>query len=55
MQNVNETFSQNSDSINEIVTNLDGLTRNLEEFTQTIKERPWNLVRKSAPPERKIK
>lgn len=55
MQDVDATFTQNSDSINEIVSNLDGLTRNLEEFTQTIKERPWNLVRKSSPPEREIK
>ena len=55
MQHVDATFSQNGDSINKIVTNLDGLTRNLEEFSQTIKEHPWNLVRKSAPVEREIK
>jgi phospholipid/cholesterol/gamma-HCH transport system substrate-binding protein len=55
LQGMDVAVSQNSQSINEIVTNLEGVTRNLEQFSQDIKERPWNLVRKSAQPERKLK
>jgi len=39
----------NSENYAEIIKNLQRTTQNLEEFTRTIKERPWMLVRKSAP------
>jgi len=40
--------------INEIMKNLSRTTNNLEEFSRSIKEQPWQLIRKSAPKERKI-
>ncbi|NIA31867.1 MAG: MCE family protein [Actinobacteria bacterium] len=48
------TVVQNRDAYNEIVKNMSAISRNLQDFTQSIKEQPWSLVRKSAPPERKL-
>ena len=38
----------------EIMDNLRRTSQNLDEFTKTIKEKPWSLIRKSAPKEREI-
>jgi len=40
-------------NFNEIIDNLKRTTNNLEEFSRSIKDRPWQLIRKSAPSERK--
>jgi len=45
---------QNGDSYGEMIIHLNSLIRNLEIFSQSIKEQPWNLVRKSPLPERKL-
>ncbi|HNW58500.1 MAG TPA: MlaD family protein [bacterium] len=45
---------QNRDSYRETMENMRTLSRNLTEFTQTIKEQPWNLVRKNYPAERQL-
>lgn len=55
MEELGTVVDQNSSSYEEIIDNLSSLTRNLEAFTEQIKERPWNLIRKSYPPERKLK
>ena len=55
LEDMDLAVSEKSQSINEIVLNLEGMTRNLEQFTQSIKDRPWSLVRKSSPPERQLK
>ena len=47
-------MSANGSSIVEIMENFQFVSQNLEEFTRTIKERPWLLVRKSAAPKRKL-
>jgi len=44
--------SANGSSIIEIMENFQYASQNFEEFTRMVKERPWLLVRKSAPPER---
>lgn len=44
----------NGSSIIEIMENFQYASQNFEEFTRTIKERPWLLVRKAAPPERDL-
>jgi phospholipid/cholesterol/gamma-HCH transport system substrate-binding protein len=44
----------NGASFVEIMENFQFASQNLEEFTRTVKERPWLLVRKSAPPQREI-
>ena len=54
VDNLNSTFVGNSAAYNEIMRNLASLTQNLDQFTQTIKEQPWSLVRKNHPPEREL-
>jgi phospholipid/cholesterol/gamma-HCH transport system substrate-binding protein len=51
---VDETLLTNQQQYNQIITNLNTTTENLTDFSQTIKERPWSLVRKSAPAERAL-
>ena len=38
----------------DIMENLNRTTQNLDEFTRLIKEKPWSLIRKSAPAPRKF-
>jgi ABC-type transporter Mla subunit MlaD len=47
-------MSNNGANFAEIMENFQYASQNLEEFSRIIKERPWMLVRKSAPPERKL-
>ncbi|MFQ5648534.1 MAG: MlaD family protein [bacterium] len=47
-------ISANGASFVEIMENFQYTSQNLEEFTRIVKERPWLLVRKAAPPERKF-
>ncbi len=47
-------MAENTYSYNTILANLERSTRNLEEFSRTIRERPWNLVRKSDIKARKL-
>lgn len=47
-------LSVNSTSFVEIMENFQFASQNLEEFTRIVKERPWLLVRKAAPPKRKL-
>ncbi len=54
VDNLNTALVGNSASYNEIMRNLASLTQNLDQFSQTIKEQPWSLVRKSHPPEREL-
>ncbi len=46
-------MSSNTTNIAEIMENFQFASQNLEEFTRILKERPWLLVRKAAPPQRK--
>jgi len=48
-------MNQNSSNLLQIMENFQYVSQNLEEFSRIVKERPWLLVRKSAPPKRKIK
>ncbi|MFQ5636831.1 MAG: MlaD family protein [bacterium] len=47
-------LSSNSTSLVNILENFQFASQNLEEFTRMVKERPWLLVRKAAPPQRKM-
>ena len=47
-------ISSNGTSIVDIMENFQFASQNLQEFTRIVKERPWLLVRKAAPPERKM-
>lgn len=44
----------NQASFYEMMQNLEHASQHFEQFSRSIKERPWNLVRKSTPPERKL-
>ncbi|MCG3118148.1 MAG: hypothetical protein ALAOOOJD_00297 [bacterium] len=46
--------SHNQASFYEAMQNLQDATQHFEQFSRSIKERPWNLVRKSNPSERKL-
>jgi ABC-type transporter Mla subunit MlaD len=50
---VENMMSSNTSNIGEIMENFQFASQNLEEFTRILKERPWLLVRKAAPPQRK--
>ena len=44
----------NDRDISEIVRNLRSASENLDSLTQTLTQRPWNLIRTTQPPERKV-
>jgi len=54
MHDFDSALLSNRDDYQDIIKNLNTLTQNIEEFSNTIKQQPWSLVRKNAPPERKI-
>ncbi|MDZ7288804.1 MAG: MCE family protein [candidate division KSB1 bacterium] len=53
-ESVNGMVAHNQASLYEALQNLQDASQHFEQFSRSIKERPWNLVRKSNPPERKI-
>ncbi len=53
-QSMDGMVSQNQSSFYESMQNLQDASQHFEQFSRSIKERPWNLVRKSNPPERKL-
>lgn len=55
MKNVNQVISAQTGNYGEIMDNLGRASRNLDEFSRTLKERPWSLIRKSAPKERAVR
>lgn len=54
MIDLNNVVLTEGNNFNEIMENLRRTTDNLTEFSQTIKEQPWQLIRKSPPKDRKI-
>lgn len=48
-----QTLSVNADNIDELLDNFRRVSQNLKEFTDTIKKRPYTLVRASNPREHK--
>lgn len=52
VENLESLMSANNSNISEILENFQNTSQNLEEFSRILKEQPWLLVRKSAPPER---
>jgi phospholipid/cholesterol/gamma-HCH transport system substrate-binding protein len=53
-QSLDGMVTHNQASFYEAMQNLQDATQHFEQFSRSIKERPWNLVRKSNPPERKL-
>jgi len=52
---VDRSFFENQHQYNQIMDNLNAMTQNMNDFSQTIKEQPWMLVRKNIPSERELK
>jgi hypothetical protein len=50
---LNQTLDVNSESIDQLLDNLLHVTENLKQFTETIKERPYTLIRATNPREHK--
>lgn len=50
---LDQTVDVNSENIDELLENLRHVSENLKEFTNTIKTRPYTLIRSSSPPEHK--
>ena len=46
---LNSTLNINSDNIDQIIANMTDITENLKSFTNTIKTRPYTLIRASEP------
>jgi phospholipid/cholesterol/gamma-HCH transport system substrate-binding protein len=50
---LNQILDVNSENIDQLLDNMLHVTENLKEFTQTIKMRPYSLIRATNPPEHK--
>lgn len=50
---LNQTLDVNSENIDQLLDNMVHVTENLKEFTETIKTRPYSLIRSASPPEHK--
>ena len=50
---INQTLDVNSENIDQLLDNMLHVTENLKEFTETIKTRPYSLIRATNPPEHK--
>jgi phospholipid/cholesterol/gamma-HCH transport system substrate-binding protein len=50
---LNQTLDVNSENIDQLLDNLLHVTENLKEFTETIKMKPYSLIRATNPPEHK--
>ncbi len=49
---LNNTLNTNTENLDEIIDNLRHITENMNEFTETIKTRPYTLIRASGLPAR---
>ena len=54
MIDLDNAVLRKGNNFEEIMENLNRTANNLEEFSKTIKEQPWSIIRKSAPKERKF-
>jgi phospholipid/cholesterol/gamma-HCH transport system substrate-binding protein len=52
-ERLDQTLDVNSENIDELLENLRHVSQNLKEFTNTIKTRPYTLIRSATPPEHK--
>jgi ABC-type transporter Mla subunit MlaD len=50
---LNNTMTVNSDNIDQLLDNMRDISDNLNQFTATIKTKPYTLIRSSNPPEHK--
>ena len=51
---IKDVVGDNRDEMAETVRNLHDASENIEALTETLKQRPWNLIRTTQPGERKV-
>ena len=54
IENVRSVVGDNEDDIHQTVRSLRTASDNVRLLTETLKERPWNLIRTTQPPDRKV-
>lgn len=54
MRVLNEVALANQTNLHGTMENLERATNDFAQFSRTLKERPWNLIRKSSPAERRL-
>ena len=54
LASVRNVVGANEESIAETIQNLHAASENIEELAQTLKQHPWNLLRITQPPDRKV-
>ena len=54
IDSVQRVVGDNEGDINSMMRSLRTAADNVRLLTETLKERPWNLVRTSQPPDRKV-
>ncbi len=54
LANADQMLTMQASNYDQIMDNLQRTSQNLNEFSRAIKERPWSLIRKSAPAEREF-
>ena len=50
---LDQTLDVNTENIDELLDNFRHVSQNLKEFTDTIKKRPYTLIRATNPPDHK--
>jgi ABC-type transporter Mla subunit MlaD len=54
IDSVQRVVGDNGDDIHQTVRSLRTAFENVRLLSETLKERPWNLIRTSQPPDRKV-
>jgi len=54
IESVRSIVGDNEDDIHQTVRSLRTASDNVRGLTETLKERPWNLIRTTQPPDRKV-
>jgi len=54
LASVQAVVNGNDADVSETVRALHAAAENLRAFTETLKQRPWNLIRTSQPADRKV-
>jgi len=54
VDSVRGAVGDNEDGIRQTVRSLQTASENVRLLSETLKERPWNLIRTTQPPDRKV-
>jgi hypothetical protein len=54
LANVQNLVQTNDTEISETIQNLHSASENIQELTDSVKQRPWSLIRAKQPSDRKV-